>query len=208
MLSGDLDVVTCSIAAFGQVLCALGANALSAGIGWLETFREISLQPGRVGFAADRTPRSQYYYVPQLLSYVHPGDLNTMLDPDTGSETMRNHYMCDCDACVPALPTTVQDKKRHFMICRQRELRELARTPPNQRTQYIRDKLELALELGSIIEEEALVRVPTEHFVRWIAVIDALERSRPQEAGSDVSEQLDDVINEARRWQADDPACA
>ena len=87
-LSVGRDVLVCSIASFGQVLTALGANGFSAGVGWLETFRESNLQGGRTGFPGDRAHRSQFYYVPELLSYLHPDAVQTVF---TDSETA-GHY--------------------------------------------------------------------------------------------------------------------
>ncbi len=198
-LQVDRDIVIASIASYGQVLTALGANGFSAGVGWLETFREASLQPGRIPFAADRTPRAQYYYIPEILSYVHPDELQTLFDSDTGSETMRERW-CQCDVCQGnTLPTEVGDKKRHFLLRRHQEMHELGSAAPKYRPQHMRQRLEEALELANIIEEEALIRIPTEHFVRWIAIIDTL-MSTSRSAPTDVDPaELDRTIQEARR---------
>lgn len=206
ILREDKDVFPCSIASFGQVLTALGANGFSAGIGWLETFREVNLQPSRAGFAADRVPRAQYYYIPELLSYVHPDDLATIFSEEPGNETMRTNYMCDCDACASGLPNRAdtERKKRHFITRRQREMQELSQVPSDERPQYIRDRLQLALELASVIEEEALVRIRTEHFVRWIAVVDTLTAYRTEEQTRDNSpDDLDSIIHETRQEPRD-----
>lgn len=198
-LSRDRDVVVCSIASYGQVMTALGANGFSAGVGWLETFRESNLQPGRTGFPADRAHRSQFYYVPELLSYLHP-DAVPAIFGDNGSETARE-YLCVCPICTNGLPQDAVDKKRHFMHRRAQEMAEVAAVPPGERLAHIRDRLGLALELAGAIEEEALVRVPTEHFVRWIAVIDGLtapggERIQPEPPSP---EELGRLIEEGRR---------
>lgn len=196
-LQADRDVIISSIASYGQILTALGANGFSAGVGWLETFREASLQPGRIPFAADRTPRAQYYYIPEILSYVHPDELQTIFDPDNGSQTMRERW-CECDICHgDTLPTEVFDKKCHFLFRRHQEMDDLAAA--EDRPQYMRQRLQEALELATIIEEEALVRIQTEHFVRWIAIIDTL-MSTSGSAPNDVDPaELDRAIQEARR---------
>jgi hypothetical protein len=203
-LSHERDVVVCSIAAYGQVMTALGANGFSAGVGWLETFRESNLQPGRTGFPADRAHRSQFYYVPELLSYLHPDAVQAVFG-DGGSETARE-YLCHCPVCAGALPKDAADKKRHFMHRRQQEMTELSQVALDRRLAHIRDRLGLALELAAAIEEEALIRVPTEHFVRWIAVIDGLTgpegaAREPQGPGP---EDLDRLIEEGRRARGAD----
>lgn len=202
-LSRERDVVVCSIAAYGQVMTALGANGFSAGVGWLETFRESNLQPGRTGFPADRAHRSQFYYVPELLSYLPPDAVPTIFG-DGGSETARA-YLCTCQVCTNGLPQDAADKKRHFMYRRRQEMADLAEVEPARRLAYIRDRLGLALELAAAIEEEALVRVPTEHFVRWIAVIDGLTGAEgvpvePEPPGP----ELDRLIEEGRRARGAD----
>jgi hypothetical protein len=65
---------------------------------------------------------------------------------------------------------------------------------------HMRDRLGLALELAAAIEEEALVHVPTEHFVRWTAVIDGLGgvEGQPILPGPPGPE-LDRLIEEGRR---------
>ncbi len=202
-LQEDRDIFICSIAAFGQVLTALGVNGFSAGIGWLETFREVTLQPGRKTFAADRVPRAQYYYIPELLSYVHPDDVNTIFDEDTGSETMQEEYRCVCEVCTSGIPKSIEDKKRHFMLCRHKEMAQLRSLNPDKRPQHIRERLGLALELSNIIEEEALVRIPTEHFVRWIAIIDALSSSRNTSDVEDSIPDINEIIHQIRQDNGD-----
>jgi hypothetical protein len=59
--------------------------------------------------------------------------------------------------------------------------------------------LELALEVAAVIEEEALVRIPTEHFVRWIAVIDALSAGAGEGEDADITVELDQIIREVRQ---------
>lgn len=198
-LKEDRDVFICSIASFGQVLTALGANGFSAGIGWLETFREVTLQPGRPSFAADRVPRSQYYYVPELLSYIHPNDVVTIFDDEAGSTVMREGYMCNCNACINGIPDSVEDKKRHFMIRRQEEMDSLSNTTIDERPHFMRDRLQLALELANIIEEEALVRVQTEHFVRWIAIIDALSSASSVPENNETQPDINDIVHQSRQ---------
>jgi hypothetical protein len=200
-LSADRDVIMCSIASYGQVMTALGANAFSAGVGWLETFRESNLQPGRVGFPGDRAHRSQFYYVPELFSYLHPDAVPTIFGDD-GSETARE-YLCRCPVCANGPPENPTDKKRHFMHRRRDEMTAMAAVPAAERMLHIRNRLGLALELAAAIEEEALVRLPTEHFIRWITVIDGLTGPEgavrsPDQPGPQGPE-LDRLIDEARR---------
>jgi hypothetical protein len=202
-LSRHRDVIVCSIASYGQVMTALAANGFSAGVGWLETFRESNLQPGRTGFPADRAHRSQFYYVPELLSYLHPDAVPTIFG-DGGSETARE-YLCVCPVCANGLPRDPADKKRHFMYRRRQEMADLAAVEPPARLAFIRDRLGLALELAAAIEEEALVQVATEHFVRWIAVIDGLTGAEgipvePEPPGP----ELDRLIEEGRRARGAD----
>jgi hypothetical protein len=161
-LAVDRDVMVCSIASFGQVLAALGANGFSAGVGWLETFREVNLQPGRINFPADRAHRSQFYYFPELLSYLSPDAAQDILG-EGGSETARQ-FLCDCPACVGRVPANPPEKKQHFMHRRLREMVDLAGQTPENRPRFMRDRIGLALELAGAIEEERFVRVPTEHF--------------------------------------------
>lgn len=196
-LAIDRDVVPCAIAAFGQVLTAAGTNGFSAGVGWLETFREVNLEP-MAGFPGDRVHRSRFYYVPELLSYVHPDQVLEIFG-DGGSDTARQ-YLCSCPVCASGLPTEPAQKKLHFMHRRLRELSELAAVSPGERLRHMRQRIGVALELAAVIEEEVLVRIPTEHFVRWIAVIDAIEQAGP--AGGPEApnpEELDRLIDEARR---------
>jgi len=201
-LKDGKDVIVCSIASFGQVLTAFGANGFSAGIGWLETFREATLQPGRPAFAADRIPRARYYYLPELLSYIHPDDLEAIFDEKTGSDIMRDDYKCQCEVCIhcpKGFAESVKDKKRHFIIRRQQEMKELSEIAPDKRPQFMRDRIKLALELANIIEEEMLIRIPTEHFVRWIAIIDALSSSSNNPSNDSSQSNIDKIIQEARR---------
>jgi hypothetical protein len=200
-LSIERDVVVCSIASYGQVMTALGANGFSAGVGWMETFRESNLQPDRTGFPGSRTHRSQFYYVPELLSYIPPDAVQTIFGPD-GSETARE-YICSCPICRRGLPESPADKKKHFMHRRHQEMQEMAAIPAPRRMAAIRDRLGLALELAAAIEDEALVRIPTEHFIRWITVIDGLtgpegDVREPAPQGPDPGD-LNRLIEEARR---------
>ncbi len=198
-LTEGKDVVVCSIAAFGQVLTALGANGFSAGIGWLETFREVSLKPGEASFAGDRVHRAHYYYIPELLSYVHPDDLRTIFDEQTGSETMRKYYACDCEVCNGGLPEEAEDKKRHFMLRRHQEMAELAELELADRPGHMRNRLQLALELSNILEEEALVRIPAEHFVRWIAILDRLAPPSSRDVDDGLGpDEIQDIIQQTR----------
>lgn len=200
-LSQERDVVVCSIAAYGQVMTAVGANGFSAGVGWLETFRESNLQPGRIGFPAERTHRSHFYYVPELLSYIAPDAVPTIFGAD-GSETARR-FLCNCPVCALDLPEDPSDKKRHFMHRRREEMETMGGMGRAERVIHIRDRLGLALELAAAIEEEVLVRIPTEHFIRWITVIDALYgpggvAAAPDQGGPQGPE-LDRLIEEGRR---------
>ena len=82
----------------------------------------------------------------------------------------------------------------------------MAQEAERDRMRHIRDRVGLALELAAAIEEEALVRVPTEHFIRWIAVIDGLTGPEgfvrePDQPGPQGPE-LDRLIDEARRNRA------
>lgn len=200
-LSTDRDVVVCSIASFGQVLTAAGANGFSAGVGWLETFRESNLNPGRINFPADRAHRSQFYYVPELLSYLPPDAVQSVFGED-GSDTARQ-YLCTCTVCRNGLPQTAPDKKRHFLNRRHEEMAEMAALPAEERLRHMRNRLGQALELAAAIEDEALVRVATEHFVRWITVIDGLTGPDGRPRGGQGPEvdgpDLDRLIDEARR---------
>jgi hypothetical protein len=198
-LSHDRDIIVSSIAAYGEVLTALGANGFSAGIGWLETFREVSLRPVATGFAGDRVHRAHFYYIPELLTYVHPDDLNTIFDPDTGSTTLIENFSCDCEVCLDGLPDEPELKKRHFMIRRHSEMSRLADVAAADRPAYIRDRIQLALELSNIVEEEALVRFPTEHFVRWIAVLDGLSTTRGDEENELGPDELNEIVRQVRR---------
>lgn len=202
-LSVDRDVVVCSIASFGQVLTALGSNGFSAGVGWLETFREVNLQPGRINFPADRAHRSQFYYFPELLSYLPPEAAQDIFG-DGGSETARQ-YLCECAGCRGNVPQNAPQKKQHFMNRRLAEMTDLAAQPPATRARFMRDRIGLALELAGAIEEEGFVRVPTEHFIRWIAIIDGLAgipagEGEPGPAPGD----LDQAIREVRERRGED----
>ena len=204
-LAVDRDVVVCSIASFGQVLTALGANGFSAGVGWLETFREVNLQPGRANFPADRAHRSQFYYFPELLSYLPPDAARDIFRAGEGSETAQT-FLCDCGACAGGLPQTAPEKKQHFMHRRLREMSDLAARPPEERPRFMRDRIGLALELAAAIEEEGFVRIPTEHFIRWIAVIDGLAGVPAAEADPGPRpEDLERAIREVRQRGQDAP---
>ena len=203
-LAVERDVIVCSIASFGQVLTALGANGFSAGVGWLETFREVNLQPGRANFPADRAHRSQFYYFPELLSYLPPDAARDIFRAD-GSETAQT-FACNCSACAEGLPENPPQKKQHFMHRRLREMADLAARPPEDRPRFMRDRIGLALELAGAIEEEGFVRIPTEHFIRWIAVIDGLAGVPAAEADPGPSpEDLDQAIRDVRQRGQDAP---
>lgn len=203
-LAVDRDVVVCSIASFGQVLTALGANGFSAGVGWLETFREVNLQPGRANFPADRAHRSQFYYFPELLSYLPP-DAARDIFREGGSETARA-FMCPCPVCANGLPDTGPQKKQHFMHRRRGEMQDLAARPLEDRPRFMRDRIGLALELAAAIEEEGFVRVPTEHFIRWIAVLDGLAGVPAAEVDPGPRpEDLEQAIRDARQRREDEP---
>jgi hypothetical protein len=82
-------------------------------------------------------------------------------------------------------------------------MEELKAVTADKRPQHIRDRLELALELANIIEEEALVRIATEHFVKWIAIIDALTSASEKESDTHFPNNLDRIIHESRQTSSD-----
>lgn len=195
------DVIVCSIGSFGQVLTCLGADAFSSGIGWMETFREVSLQPGRPRFPGDRPPRVRYYYMSELFSYISPRDLEVIFDKDHGSQTIQRYYKENCALYEPGSfpPSDVAEKRRHFLIRRTEEMTQIAQFKQEERPQHIKERIELAQELAEIMEEEALVRIPTEHFVRWLAVLNAMKKQSATKEPPLTEEELGRIIEQTRR---------
>lgn len=201
-LSGRRDLIVYPIAAYGQVLTALGANGFVSGVGWLEVFRESSLKPDRPAFGPT-THRARFYYVPELFSYVHPEQVEEIFFE---SETMRD-YLCQCEVCAGGIPEpeASQEKKRHFLIRRHGEMADLAEAddPP----EHMRDRLSLALQLAGAIEDEALVRIQTEHLLRWIEAIDYCTQGRGEGADTDLDEEeLEEIIRRERGRGGDAPS--
>ena len=166
------------------------------GVGWLETFREINLRSDREGFGAQQIPRARYYYIPELFSYVRPEDMDSIFNPEECPSMVS--YRCDCPVCQTQLPAEGLDKKAHFLHRRFREMEELSAQEPSERPEHMRRRLELALALADAIEDEVLIRIPTEHLVRWLNVLDVLTTSVPSpEEGN--GEDLSELIHRARQ---------
>jgi hypothetical protein len=194
-LSAEKDLIVSTIASFGQVLCSLGINGFVGGVGWLETFREINLRSGREAFGAQQIPRARYYYVPELLSYLRPDDTETIFNPEECRSMTQ--YRCRCEICEEQIPEEPLSKKTHFLIRRFQEMEEIAREESPNRAEHIRGRLELALALAEDIENEALIRIPTEHLVRWLNVLDA--QPLPDDQIPEEGEDLDELIHEIRQ---------
>lgn len=122
-LSANHDIIMSTIASFGQILCSIGINGFVGGVGWLETFHEVNLRKGREVFGAQQIPRAQYYYVPELFSYVRPDDMKAIFED---CKSMKR-YQCKCRGCKSKLPVDSTAKKTHFLIRRFQEMEELSR---------------------------------------------------------------------------------
>lgn len=185
-LSPQHDVFIYPIAAFGQALTALGANGFVSGVGWLEVFRETSMHADRTAFATETR-----YYVPELFSYLHPEEARAAYAECADVADFR----CRCRVCEARVPDEAADKKRHFLIRRFAEMREIGEA--ENPVQHVRDRLNRALELAEIVEDEALVRVDTAHLITWLQVLDAASRGGA-EAESIDRDELDELIEEER----------
>jgi hypothetical protein len=192
-LATQHDVIVSPIASFGQVLCAIGINGFVGGIGWLETFHEVNLQRGRETFGGQQVPRAQYYYIPELFSYVRPDDMEAIFKDCRSMKT----YRCKCEVCKSSLPTEPLKKKEHFLIRRFKEMENLSRIGLSDRPKHMRQRLELALALAEDIENEALIRIPTEHLVRWLNILDSLSTSPPPYSSEERGD-LDELIHKVR----------
>lgn len=197
-LSAHHDLIVSTIASFGQVLCALGINGFVGGVGWLETFREINLRSGREAFGAQGIPRARYYYVPELFSYVRPDDMEIIFDPQQCQSMV--DYRCNCPICAQGLPQESRDKKTHFLHRRFEEMQELSDVSLDQRPHFMKERLELALALADDIEDEVLIRISTEHIVRWLNVLDLMSTpGAPGQEDAEESDNLDEIIHRARQ---------
>ncbi|NQS97009.1 MAG: hypothetical protein HQ591_01000 [candidate division Zixibacteria bacterium] len=181
-LSRKKDVIVGSIGPFGQILFAYGANGFSSGIGWMETFRESQLEGGEVGYAADRVPRAQYYYISSIFSYVKPYDLATLMNPNMSPEDLINELKCDCVICEEGYPKKPMDKKRHFLHKRfeeMRTLRELLKeldfddmdTRKNTLHEIMMNKLLKARFLAQRIQDEVFIDINIAGINNWIEAL-------------------------------------
>ena len=115
-----LDVTNLYGGYLSVLLTGLGLSGLNHGVGYSEQ-RDVR----RLGATGSPPTR---YYVPALRSFVSMANAQPVID------TLPAEWACSCHVCqdvvvggVPVVNTlSVEDLKRHFLICRSRELQRVA----------------------------------------------------------------------------------
>lgn len=98
---------------FGYIPLLLGAKTMISGLGSNEGLNVENWQIDTSDSDGPRGRPAKFTYVPEIFAYIDEIELQKM------------NYKCNCDYCKDALPKTAQDKKKHFLECRKRDIQKI-----------------------------------------------------------------------------------
>jgi serine/threonine-protein kinase len=132
---------------FALGLTAFGATSISAGIGYIESFKESILIDENKGFGLK--PK---YYIPQLLSCFNEQEVSIIFEPSSSKE-----LICHCPYCKGSsdINHLFQNDvtKGHYLYKKQEQMQILNQMGKQERYRWIENKISTAIELTKSIKK-------------------------------------------------------
>ena len=166
-------VVACRVNGFGMILLAFGLSGISSGVGSLDSFSESILSDPSEGYGPD--PR---YYIPELMSMISLTKRTTVKVMDIQKSSIANELHCDCGHCAAINSGSIneQEIKLHFLKRRKQEIDALLKTAPNDRIEYIENKVDEALAHLKQLKNEKIKVGSLDHLRTWKQLITELKK--------------------------------
>lgn len=175
------EVHILNINSFGYLTFLVGAISISSG---LASSENVSVESWKDGGNARPRPW-KFIYVPEIFGYVDEIELQKM------------NYTCSCEYCNGSLPKTVEDKKRHFLSCKQRDVNSISQTNPSLRVEFIKRMLgEARDKANSMINNRQTSKTASflvSPITKWIGILDVIDEINKQEEAQDL---LNKILND------------
>ncbi|MFA5358638.1 MAG: hypothetical protein WC310_02325 [Patescibacteria group bacterium] len=182
-LSENKNTFILNLGDFGDVLCAIGARGYSSSLGGGEIFNVEKLSKETKSRGRNH---KIFSYVPEVFDYLN-------------NESLRKiGYKCPCSICDNGIPNGWNNAKAHFLNRKLERMDNLANLNRDQRIDFIKLKIEQAVELISVYNANFALSIKTDFLLRWKNV---LEKSRHWSYSKRETEavDLDKIIEEARK---------